>query len=1556
MLIKSLSRAVRFSVLIVLSFAQPLGAEAPRAESRAGRSAALMVSTAVVDPGLELVAEGFAEWIRLRAGETGIAVVPGWSIRRSIAAGQRQSSRDTPAKGLHASAPDQEQLMAIAVQHGVRSALLLDLRSRGGRIEADFRLYDVETGKLYGGGLVEAPARLLVYQSEEALNIIDERLGVVGGRRTPDELRSLTLGALSAATRALSLMDRRQLGHAWREIAGMSNPLARSIAKTIDKLAARPTTSPTLLAQLANAKGDSRRAWSHISELAVESYREPVGAVSTLNAAGEAQLAIGGLRKARAYFARALEVEPDNAEAALGLAQVFAVERRTAEARVAFERAAALDADSPRPMELAADLVVGDPPLRAQMLLKAADRNARRLDSKTAQRQYAKAIALDSTVARRALRGSGDLHARVGEYDEALAKYKRARELGREGPGLLVVEARTQNAAGMKSEAAATYEKVLRDHDPGHPDALVELGELYADQGRAAEAIPLLERASAQEPEGSRADRALARALAERNDADDHARALELFKESAAAELWDTQDLRTMASLQAETGDLVAATVTLERALDLRGLDAGVQRDLVAIMNAQGDAEAAGIWASRFSHSGLNEFIEQQLDSTEPPRASFEGGFDEIGQLIHSFGEGDAATPLVVFFQGLREPMTLEQSVLDWFALRTTDKAALGNALYAALEAEYVLSEASDLSENFAREVEKLFDFDAKSSLSLGTITDLNISYDTDAVFLARLVRKPGDPAAAYGSCWGTDHYELQMRRLAGNTDDNAQVLSNRACLSGGTAGKYGVRNYKAALPCGLLLFLSVFPLVRGWGRLEVDFKLPDGATALFAVSLTRRPSKVRDRSEKTRAAAINVFRNRLHRVNLFERRLQGTHMSFRWVPARRARYYLTIRGPLVDATTDGLIGEFLEERFVKIERGKVTHFDFDLCRREATVNVEVKRGDRPVSEARVGLRGVPGSTRFCPGGKGSIFISAGEHVVVVGTEDRVAEKTIYIEGLVPTTVEFDIESEFVFAGCPEAVEPYLEGDYPTARRALTATGQDAIAEEIGRLRSAPLAAPGSVVSAAVGTQPGVDPDAPAIERSPEAWAEMARAHDQAGEYGSAAEAYREAGDIINAARCFEEIYDWQTAIECYQDLGDIEKVLSLMERSGELYDAGMLAAEHQQPDRAIRNFQQIGARHPRYSECCRALAEILSARGEHELAIERFDEGLKLLGTSDVSLELLSRYAELLAGADRLEDALEVYEGIRRRDVHFGSVDTHIESLRKQLSQATADGISDNAATIVPLMNSIPSKSRYEIQGELGRGGMGVVYRALDRHLQRVVALKVLSGQVREYELALELFLREARSAAALNHRNIVTVYDAGQEGSMDFISMECLEGSGLDSILKQRGALNPRTVANLGLQVAAGLDYAQQRKIIHRDIKPSNLFLTTDRIVKIMDFGLAKMVEEVRRASTIIGGTPNYMAPEQAVGNPTDHRADLYALGGTLFHLATGTVPYESGDVTYQHAHSPVPDPREREVSLPAPLARLIMKLMAKLPEGRYQGAREVAVELQAFLKSSS
>jgi serine/threonine-protein kinase len=418
------------------------------------------------------------------------------------------------------------------------------------------------------------------------------------------------------------------------------------------------------------------------------------------------------------------------------------------------------------------------------------------------------------------------------------------------------------------------------------------------------------------------------------------------------------------------------------------------------------------------------------------------------------------------------------------------------------------------------------------------------------------------------------------------------------------------------------------------------------------------------------------------------------------------------------------------------------------------------------------------------------------------------------------------------------------------------------------------------------------------------------------------------------------------------------------MEQSGDVYDAGCLAAELEQWDRAIHNLQKVESRHPRYIETCRKLAEILIEKGESALAIEKFDQAISLTGTTDASLDLLADYGSLLERADRAQEALAIYEGIRVRDLHYDDVNARIEGLRKVLSQPGAGESAtaldtDSAATVVSVGPAAVSKakaveSRYEIIDELGRGGMGVVYKARDLHLQRVVALKVLSEHLRQHQSALDLFLREARSAAALNHRNIVIVYDAGQEGNMDFISMEHLEGSGLDTIQKQRGALNAKTVASVGLQVAAGLDYAQRNKIIHRDIKPSNLFITRDKVVKILDFGLAKMVEEVRRSSTVIGGTPNYMAPEQAIGNPTDHRTDLYALGATLFHLVTGTVPFETGDVTYHHAHTPAPDPRERELSVPDDMAELILKLMCKEPEERCESAREVAIVLQKILKS--
>jgi serine/threonine protein kinase len=262
----------------------------------------------------------------------------------------------------------------------------------------------------------------------------------------------------------------------------------------------------------------------------------------------------------------------------------------------------------------------------------------------------------------------------------------------------------------------------------------------------------------------------------------------------------------------------------------------------------------------------------------------------------------------------------------------------------------------------------------------------------------------------------------------------------------------------------------------------------------------------------------------------------------------------------------------------------------------------------------------------------------------------------------------------------------------------------------------------------------------------------------------------------------------------------------------------------------------------------------------------------------------------------------------------------------------------------------------RYDILEELGRGGMGVVFKARDRRLGRVVALKRLTESLREHPKAVEMFLREARAAAALNHPNIVTLYDAGQEGDTFYLTMEYLEGSPLQSILKRRGKLTPRDAAKLGVQITAGLHYAEEQRIVHRDIKTANLFFTRKKVVKIMDFGLAKMVEEVRRGSTMIGGTPYYMAPEQSLGDAVDHRADLYALGVTFYELTTGRVPFTSGDVAYHHRHTPPPDPRSREDSIPSELAELVLRMLAKDPSDRPGEPAEVGDELQAVLDAAT
>src|SRR3954447_11030236 len=263
---------------------------------------------------------------------------------------------------------------------------------------------------------------------------------------------------------------------------------------------------------------------------------------------------------------------------------------------------------------------------------------------------------------------------------------------------------------------------------------------------------------------------------------------------------------------------------------------------------------------------------------------------------------------------------------------------------------------------------------------------------------------------------------------------------------------------------------------------------------------------------------------------------------------------------------------------------------------------------------------------------------------------------------------------------------------------------------------------------------------------------------------------------------------------------------------------------------------------------------------------------------------------------------------------------------------------------------------SRYEITGELGKGAMGRVYKAVDPTIGRTVALKTMRLDVHglDTDEMLRRFKNEARLAGVLNHGNIVTIYDAGEEDGLFYIAMEYIEGVTLHSVLNQRKTLPPEDIINISKQVCAGLDHAHHHGVIHRDVKPANVMLEPDGTAKIMDFGIAKSGGGGVTSTGQVLGTPNYMAPEQVRGHVLDGRTDLFSFGVMLYEMTTGEKPFAGTNVTtiiYKIIHeAPVP-PRELDVTIHPGLDKVIMKALAKKPEERYQTGAELARDLQNY-----
>ncbi len=263
----------------------------------------------------------------------------------------------------------------------------------------------------------------------------------------------------------------------------------------------------------------------------------------------------------------------------------------------------------------------------------------------------------------------------------------------------------------------------------------------------------------------------------------------------------------------------------------------------------------------------------------------------------------------------------------------------------------------------------------------------------------------------------------------------------------------------------------------------------------------------------------------------------------------------------------------------------------------------------------------------------------------------------------------------------------------------------------------------------------------------------------------------------------------------------------------------------------------------------------------------------------------------------------------------------------------------------------------RFRVIEEIGRGAMGVVYRAEDPTLGRVVAIKTitLSGTEEERAHFEARFLQEARAAGGVSHPTIVTIYDYGREGDDAFMAMELLEGRELRDLI-QEGVIPPSEAVEIAARVAEGLAFAHESGVVHRDVKPGNIMVLADGRVKIMDFGIARLDEPgVTTETGLLLGSPRYMAPEQVAGHAFDHRADIFSLGVVLYEMLTGATPFNGKDIPqlmFQVMNAAVAPPSRVNPSLPPVLDYIVARALKKNPDERYGSAEEFAKDLRACL----
>ncbi len=487
-----------------------------------------------------------------------------------------------------------------------------------------------------------------------------------------------------------------------------------------------------------------------------------------------------------------------------------------------------------------------------------------------------------------------------------------------------------------------------------------------------------------------------------------------------------------------------------------------------------------------------------------------------------------------------------------------------------------------------------------------------------------------------------------------------------------------------------------------------------------------------------------------------------------------------------------------------------------------------------------------------------------------------------------------------------------------------------------------------------------------------------AEAFVKAGKLEQAVDAYKQAGKPREAARIGGRFYEkagkfreagmayaggeeFLRAAECFAKANEPVRAAEYFEKSNDHARAGLMYSKAQRYQEAIAALQKVNETDKQFDPSRALLGRCFYEMHDYAHCAATLDNHLLGKRVEKANMDYFFMLAlareqlgDLAASREHLLKIGAVDKSYRDLDTRLSSIDSRISLMGSKIGQPSFAPVSNgggggDGAVMSMVQNTLGE--RYAIEKELGRGGMGVVYLAKDKQLDRRVALKFLGTLVDNNEEYRQRFVREAKTAAKVNHPNIVAVYDISASQGKAYIAMEYVEGTSLFQYVQKKGKLHPREALNYMAQACSALYAMHSLGIVHRDIKPDNILIAKGGTVKLMDFGLAKAEDNRITKSNVVMGTPCYMAPEQALGKEVDNRADIYALGLVLYEMLTGKVVFRDGDILTRQITEMPQKVNEIEPSIAPEIAEFAYKCIQKDPKDRFENCKKVVEAIRTL-----